>query len=269
MSKKEVSKKKVEEEEEEEEEDDGPTFPLADMLGVSSIEEHYSCTPSSFSVPGYNSKQKIASWVWKTKKPPRPDQVTAPKTIIGLHGGPAFCHNYILPLIKLCDWGHTVILYDQCGCGDSPIVGSPKDIPPHLLTVKYYIDELASCVKHHQAECSNGYVLFGSSWGGMLALEYAVFQPYFEGLQGLILDGALADSQLYIKTQWRDVLSKVPTLTQQRLKTLEEAKAFESEEYECIEEALSVQFTSRLLPPAQCYVDSLNKQNHDVRKNEK
>ena len=43
-----------------------------------------------------------------------------PKTqVVALHGGPAFTHNYMLPLMLLADEGHPVVFYDQAGCGGS------------------------------------------------------------------------------------------------------------------------------------------------------
>jgi pimeloyl-ACP methyl ester carboxylesterase len=59
-------------------------------------------------------------------------------TVVGIHGGPAFCHNYILPLILLCDRGFAVVLYDQAGCGRSTLKHPPAAIPEHLLTIDYY-----------------------------------------------------------------------------------------------------------------------------------
>ena len=67
------------------------------------------------------------------------------------------------------------------------------------------------------------YYVYGSSWGTVLAQEFAVGRP--AGLRGLVLDGALCDGPTYIRTQWRDRLSTMPTYTQQLLRTLEDRKA--------------------------------------------
>ena len=141
--------------------------------------------------------------------------------VIGLHGGPAFTHNYILPLKLLATSGYPVILYDQAGCGASTNgVTDPSESAPHLLTIDYYVEELKELVS--QLKLAEHYV-FGSSWGSVLAQEYAVTLP--AGLLGLVLDGALADGQTYIKTQWRDRISQLPTFTQKLLRKLEDEKA--------------------------------------------
>ena len=65
-----------------------------------------------------------------------------------------------------------------------------------------------------------GYYVYGLSWGSMLAQEFAVTRP--SGSRGLILSGALADGELYIRTQWRDRISTVPTFSRQPLRELED-----------------------------------------------
>ena len=66
----------------------------------------------------------------------------------------------------------------------------------------------------------------------MLAQEFAVINDEItKKLKGLILDGALADSETYIKTQWRDRLSTLQTFTQNLLKRLTEEKQFSDPRY--------------------------------------
>jgi L-proline amide hydrolase len=62
--------------------------------------------------------------------------------IVALHGGPAFTHNYILPMKLLADKGYPVVFYDQAGCGGSTFVADPATEAPWLLTVSYYVEEL-------------------------------------------------------------------------------------------------------------------------------
>jgi L-proline amide hydrolase len=153
--------------------------------------------------------------------------------VIGLHGGPSFTHHYILPLKLLADSGYPVILYDQIGCGDSTFVAEPEQSAPWLLTIPYYVEELTQLVTS-LGYAAGGYYVYGSSWGSVLAQEFAVTQP--SGLLGLMLDGALADGQVYIKTQWRDRISTLPTFTQKLLRKLEDEKAYDSPAYAQLED---------------------------------
>jgi pimeloyl-ACP methyl ester carboxylesterase len=99
----------------------------------------------------------------------------------------------------LADAGHPVIFYDQAGCGSSTFIQNPTKDAPWLLTIEYYLEELRELLSQYNII---QYYLFGNSWGAIIAQEFAVTQP--PGLLGLILDGALADADLYIETQWRD-----------------------------------------------------------------
>lgn len=115
-------------------------------------------------------------WRWScpaagTSKPP----------VIAVHGGPAFTHNYMLPLKLLARSGREVIFYDQCGCGDSSFVADPKLDAPWLLTVAFYVEELHALVAELRLE---RFYTYGSSWGSQLALEFALTQP--TGLLGQV-----------------------------------------------------------------------------------
>lgn len=185
-------------------------------------------------------------------------------TVIGLHGGPAFCHNYILPLKLLANYGYSVILYDQIGCGRSTFVEDPEKSAPWLLTLEYYLEELKLVIQTWQIST---YYLYGSSWGTIMAQEYAVKEVAgftVGSLLGMILDGALADDKLYIETQWRDRISTLPTYTQKLLRKLTDEKKFDDPLYEFLDDQLSFHFTCRLLPPVDAYLESIELQNHVI-----
>jgi len=100
--------------------------------------------------------------------PPKPP-------VVALHGGPAFTHNYILPLFLLCNFGHPVIFYDQCGCGESTMVQDPATTAPWLLTLEYYLEELEAVLSH--LHIAHSYYLYGSSWGtviGKIVLKFTM-----------------------------------------------------------------------------------------------
>lgn len=95
-----------------------------------------------------------------------------------LHGGPGSAHDALEGLGALAQPGRRVVFYDQLGGGDSD---RPDD--PSLWTLGTFLDQLRSVREGLALEEIH---LFGSSWGGMLALEYALTQP--EGLASLVLN---------------------------------------------------------------------------------
>jgi proline iminopeptidase len=101
----------------------------------------------------------------------------APLTLIGLHGGPGGDHQPLLRLGELADDRLQVLLYDQLGSGASD---RPDD--DSLWTVVRFVEELETL----RTKLDLGrVVLLGQSWGGILALQYALDHP--EGIVALVL----------------------------------------------------------------------------------
>jgi L-proline amide hydrolase len=107
--------------------------------------------------------------------------------LLVLHGGPGAGHDYLEPLEAMAGTGRRVIFHDQLGCGNSD---RPHD--PSLWTVPLYVEEVGAV---RQALGLERLHLHGQSWGGMLAMEYALTRP--GGLASLIV----ADSPASIP-QW-------------------------------------------------------------------
>ncbi|WP_108774516.1 proline iminopeptidase [Lactimicrobium massiliense] len=116
------------------------------------------------------------------------DQDSVP--ILLLHGGPGSTHNYFEVLDPLSAQ-RPVISYDQLGCGNSYV-----DHHPELWTLSTWMEELDNVIKSLHL---TRFHLLGQSWGGMLALAYALQQP--QGLQSLILSSTLSSSQLWGREQ--------------------------------------------------------------------
>jgi pimeloyl-ACP methyl ester carboxylesterase len=101
-----------------------------------------------------------------------------------LHGGPGSAHDALEGLAALAGQGRRVVFYDQLGSGESD---RPDD--PSLWTVETFLDQLRWVRERLALDRMH---LFGSSWGGMLALEYALTRP--EGLASLILNSTLTSA---------------------------------------------------------------------------
>jgi proline-specific peptidase len=108
--------------------------------------------------------------------------------IVILHGGPGATHQYLESLERLAASGRQVIFYDQIGCGRSD---RPTD--PAFYSVQTFVDELDAVRAHLQLERVH---LLGQSWGGMLAMEYALTKP--RGLVSMIVADSPASMPLWI-----------------------------------------------------------------------
>ncbi|GAC1402937.1 MAG: proline iminopeptidase-family hydrolase [Candidatus Velthaea sp.] len=108
--------------------------------------------------------------------------------ILVLHGGPGATHQYLESLAALASSGRRVIFYDQLGCGRS---SHPTD--PELYSAELFVDELKAVREALGLERVH---LLGQSWGGMLAMQYAIERP--AGIASLIVADSPADMRQWV-----------------------------------------------------------------------
>ena len=89
---------------------------------------------------------------------------------IVLHGGPDFDHRYLLPELDRLSDVVRLVYYDQRGRGRSA-----PDTDPETVTIASEIEDLEGMRAHFGLETVG---LLGHSWGGLLALEYAICHPH-------------------------------------------------------------------------------------------
>ena len=108
--------------------------------------------------------------------------------LVCLHGGPGSTHHYFQPLEKLAEEGRRLVVYDQLGCG-----GSDRPDDPELWTVELFLDELRTLRETLGLDRIH---LLGTSWGSMLAIEYALTQP--AGLVSLVLNSPPTSAETWM-----------------------------------------------------------------------
>ena len=110
--------------------------------------------------------------------------------VLLLHGGPGATHEYL----EACDSflpaaGVEYYYYDQLGSGFSD---QPDD--PSLWELDRFVDEVEQVRRALGLDREN-FVLYGQSWGGLLALEYAL--SYQRHLRGLVISNMMASAPAY------------------------------------------------------------------------
>ena len=85
-----------------------------------------------------------------------------------LHGGPGADHGYLLPGFDALASGRELIYYDQRGGGRSQV---PRDVP---VGWREHVEDLEGLREVWQLE---QLTIAGYSWGGLLALLYAIEYP--------------------------------------------------------------------------------------------
>jgi proline iminopeptidase len=110
--------------------------------------------------------------------------------VLLLHGGPGSTHEYL----EACDSflpvaGIEYYYYDQLGSGFSD-----QPDQPSLWELDRFVDEVEQVRRALGLE-RDSFVLYGQSWGGILAMEYAL--TYQQHLRGLVISNMMASVPAY------------------------------------------------------------------------
>ncbi|GHC62302.1 proline iminopeptidase-family hydrolase [Ulvibacter litoralis] len=143
--------------------------------------------------------------------------------VLLLHGGPGGTHEFFenfdgyLPNEEI-----EYIYYDQL---DSYYSDKPNDST--LWTTKHFVEEVEQVRKALNLDKNNFYLL-GQSWGGILAMEYAL--KYQDNLKGLIISNMMASIPEYEK--YAEVLgAQLPPEIYREIKEIEANEDFSNPRY--------------------------------------
>lgn len=167
--------------------------------------------------------------------------------LLCLHGGPGGNHEYWENFgEQLADLGVQVTMYDQLGSwySDQPDYSDPA-IADKYLTYDYYLEELEEV--RTKLGLDNFY-LIGQSWGGALAMMYAL--KYGQHLKGLIVSSMVDNIDEYV-THINELREK--TLTPEAvayMKECEEKDDLDNARYQGYVDVLNREYVDRKQPEA-------------------
>lgn len=142
-----------------------------------------------------------------------------PETLMCLAGGPGANTQYLTRLGELAGGGLKVLIHDQLGTGASE---RPDD--KSLWNFPRFVEE----VDVVRTKLNLGKVhLYGQSWGGMLALQYALDHP--EGVKSLIPSNIGASTAEIVREMWKHRL-ELPAEVLRTLAKYEGRQDFENPE---------------------------------------
>ncbi|MBI1330114.1 MAG: alpha/beta fold hydrolase [Alphaproteobacteria bacterium] len=158
--------------------------------------------------------------------------------VLLLHGGPGFSHDYLEAFTDYVPQsGLQIIYYDQLGCGKSD-----KPTDRSLWTLERYLQEVEAV---RTALGLENFVLYGHSWGGILAIEYAL--RYGRNLSRLVISNMTASIPAYVMyaTQIR---SQLPRKDQQTLAHYEALSRTDAPAYQKILDRIYAEHVLRMQP---------------------
>jgi len=135
--------------------------------------------------------------------------------VLLLHGGPGATHEYLTAVGEgLAAAGIEAIFYDQLG---SYYSDQPEDTD--LWQLPRFVDEVEQ-VRQALGLGPDDFYLYGQSWGGILAIEYALAHP--DALKGLIISNMMASIPEYNRYAEEVLMPQIDPAV------LAEIKAFEA-----------------------------------------
>jgi proline iminopeptidase len=171
--------------------------------------------------------------------------------VLLLHGGPGATHEYFEAFDSYFPGaGIEYYYYDQLGSAYSDQPDAPE-----LWEVPRFVEEVEQVRKALKLDSSNFYLL-GQSWGGILALEYAL--KYQENLKGLIISNMVASIPAYNEYAHRTLMPAMNQPALAEILKLEAAGQFENPRYE--ELLVKYFYTDHVLRiPADQWPDPVNR----------
>jgi proline iminopeptidase len=144
--------------------------------------------------------------------------------VLLLHGGPGATHEYFEGFDSfLPGAGIEYYYYDQLGSAYSD---QPDD--PRLLDVARYVEEVEQVRKALHLDQDDFYLL-GQSWGGILAIEYAL--KYQQHLKGLVISNMMSSIPAYNRYAEQVLMPQMDPVALAEIKRLEAEKKYDDPRY--------------------------------------
>lgn len=144
--------------------------------------------------------------------------------VLLLHGGPGATHEYMEAFDSFFPAASVeYYYYDQLG---SYYSDQPDD--PSLVDLPRFVEEVEQVRQALRLDASNFYLL-GQSWGGLLAIEYAL--KYQQHLKGLIISNMMASIPAYNEYAEKTLMPAMDQKVLAEIKQIEAAKKYDDPRY--------------------------------------
>jgi proline iminopeptidase len=171
--------------------------------------------------------------------------------VLLLHGGPGATHEYLEAFDSFFPAaGIEYYYYDQLG---SYYSDQPDE--PELLEIPRFVDEVEQ-VRQALGLTAENFFLYGQSWGGLLAIEYAL--EHQQHLKGLIISNMMASIPAYNEYAETVLMADMDPAVLAEIKGYEAAEDYENPRY--MELLIEHHYVDHLLRmPAADWPDPVNR----------
>lgn len=160
--------------------------------------------------------------------------------IVVVHGGPVLDQGYLVEPLRPLASDHELVFFDQrlSGRSDGTVDSASVTLSNFVADIEAIRQDLGLGRIH----------LLGHSWGGLLAMEYALSHP--SNLRSLILVSPMPPSATLWQKEQRALAASLAPEDTAGMGTLRASAAFRAGDPAAIEEMLRLSFRSQLADPA-------------------
>lgn len=161
--------------------------------------------------------------------------------LVVVHGGPLLDHTYLLESLRPLARDHRLVFFDQRLSGRSD-----GDVDPDSVRLDRFVEDIEGL----RETLGLGRIhLLGHSWGGLLALRYALEHP--ERLRSLILVSPMAPSASLRSEEEAAMAARMVPGDTAGMGALRASLAGPSMDPDTVEELLRLSFRSQLFDPSR------------------
>lgn len=170
----------------------------------------------------------------------------AGEPLVIVHGGPVLEHGYLLPHLKPLSDSYELIFFDQRLSGRSAV-----DVDSSAVTMQNFTDDIEAL----RESLNLGKIhLMGHSWGGLLAMKYAVKYP--QNLNKVVLSNTMPGSAELWQQEEIELAKRTTSSDRRAREKIRNSERYKSDNPDAIEELLLLSFQNQFHDTT--YVDSLN-----------
>jgi proline iminopeptidase len=159
-------------------------------------------------------------------------RIGAGEPVVIVHGGPMLEHGYLLPHLRPLADNHELIFYDQRLSGRSA-----ARVDSASVRIATFVDDIEEIRRSLGLQRIH---LLGHSWGGLLAMHYAL--RYQQNLRSLVLLNSMSASSQIWREEERLLAQRLTVADSVERQAIRATEAFANQEPDAIAQLLRLSF---------------------------
>ena len=159
--------------------------------------------------------------------------------VVIVHGGPGLDHSYLLPQMQELAKDYQLIFYDQRASGRSS-----RDVPEATISLRGFVEDIEGL---RQLLDLDSIHLMAHSWGGIVAMNYAIDFP--QNLKSLTLINSVGASTATRQQENEIINDRITPDDSVALSTITSSAAYQNNEPQAFEEVFRILYRRQFYRP--------------------